>query len=161
MSQTCETLFPQHGDCTASRLDGAACVNRSICHLVVLLLSAGVLAAAFALQADREGLSLFGYSWPFHCWLYNVVGIKCALCGLSRSFCSLAHGDMETSLGFHPLGPAVFAVFCLEVLYRLSALIAHPAPAGKRLARLHIGLVAITCSAVFFHWLFYLRGLFV
>jgi len=161
MSQTCETLFSQYRERTAAGLDNAAWTNRRLCHGIVLLLATAPLAAAFVLQADEEGLSLLGYPWPFHCWLHNVVGIKCALCGLSRSFCCLAHGDLRASLSFHPLGPAVFAVFCFEVLYRLRALVVHPAPVGKRLARLHLGLAALTYSAVLVHWLFYLRGLFV
>ncbi len=142
-------------------IDENAGASKRIYHWMALSACLAVLVASSILQPSASSLSLFGLRWPFHCWLHDLLGIRCALCGMSRSFCCLAHGDVQASLGFHPLGPAVFTVFCFEVLYRLWALVIHPTPVGKRLARLHFGLVALTGSAVFLHWLFYLRGLFV
>ncbi|MHC4283885.1 MAG: DUF2752 domain-containing protein [Planctomycetota bacterium] len=56
------------------------------------------------MQLKEGKLYLFGYKWPHRCPLYEIVGIKCALCGLTRSFCSLAHGNLLASIRFHTLG---------------------------------------------------------
>jgi len=151
--------FPEHRGRVVPRLESTSRTDRAICHLIVSALCAGVLAASILLRTDREGLSLFGCAWPFHCRLYDVFGIRCALCGMSRSFSSLAHGDVEASFGFHPLGPVVFVLFCLEVPYRVYGLLTDPARIDARVARVHVGLVAMVCAAIFFHWLIYLGGL--
>ena len=128
-------------------------------HAAVLLICGAALAGAVVLTPHVEGLSLFGYRWPFYCWLHETLGIKCALCGLSRSFSTLAHGDIHAALQFHRLGPAVFALFCLQIPYRLYALALRPRPVNARLRRAHAGLVALVATAVLAHWIVYLGGL--
>lgn len=128
-------------------------------HTIVLLLCVGVLAGSFLLRPHEDGLSLFGHRWPFHCRLYQTFGIKCALCGLSRSFCCLAHGDIAASLTLHPLGPATFALFCLEIPYRSYALASGSRTRGIALRRIHAGAVALVAVAIFANWLLYLGGL--
>jgi hypothetical protein len=135
--------------------------ERRIYHGTALFLCAGVLAAALMLRPQQEGVTLFGCARPWHCWLHDWLGIPCALCGMSRSFCSLAHGDLPASLAFHPLGPVLFALFCVEVPYRIRALLTWPGPRERWLVRAHAGLVALVCAALFFRWLFYLGGLLV
>jgi hypothetical protein len=125
----------------------------------MLLACATVLVASFILRPNEEGLSLFGLRWPFHCWLHETVGIRCALCGMSRSFCSLAHGDIEASLGFHRLGPLLFAFFCLQIPYRLYALAARPGSINRVAAKTHAGVAVLLCVAIACHWLAYLEGL--
>jgi hypothetical protein len=128
-------------------------------HWIVLSACAAVLIASFILQPNEEGLSLFGLRWPFHCWLHETLGVRCALCGMSRSFCSLAHGDIGASLAFHQLGPLLFAFFCLQIPYRLYALAARPGFLGRTVARAHAGLAVALCAAIAYHWLVYLEGL--
>jgi hypothetical protein len=133
--------------------------EQRVYHGIVLALCAGVLAAAFVLRPHPEGVTLFGCAWPWHCRLHDLLGIQCALCGMSRSFCSLAHGDLQASFAFHPLGPALFALFCLEVPYRVRALLTRPGLREVWLVRIHGGLAALVCAAIFLRWLFYLGGL--
>jgi len=130
-------------------------------HLILLLACAGVLAASFILRPSGEGISLLGYRWPFYCWLHETLGVRCALCGMSRAFCSLAHGDIGASFGFHRLGPLVFAMFCLQLPYRAYALAIHPQRIDPRLTKIHRGLVILLCAAIMVHWLSYLEGLIV
>jgi hypothetical protein len=158
-ARMCETLALPHQEYTAQeRADGARDGQR-VCHAVVLSFCAGVLAAAFVLRPHAEGVTLFGCAWPWRCWLHDLFGIRCALCGMSRSFCSLAHGDLQASLAFHPLGPALFTLFCLEVPYRIRALLTRPGPREIWLVRIHAGLVVLVCAAIFVRWLSYLGGL--
>jgi hypothetical protein len=130
-------------------------------HLIVLLGCAGVLTASFIFRPSEEGLSLFGYRWPLHCWLHETFGIRCALCGMSRSFCSLAHGDIAASLAFHRLGLVTFMFFCLQIPYRLYALAIQPGTIDRRIVKVFFGLAALLCAAMACNWLVYLEGLIV
>jgi len=157
---------PQTGHITcelysAGSEDGNAYAGKKVYHLIGLLVCATVLAAAFVLRPHEEGLSLFGYRWPFYCWLHETLGVNCALCGMSRSFCSLAHGNLGASLGFHPLGPFLFAILCIEVTYRLYAVAILPRAIDCRLSRVHTGVVVFLCVAIMCNWLVYLERLIV
>jgi hypothetical protein len=157
--RTDSTLTLPHLKRAAGGPAGAGAGELRVCHAVVLSFCVGVLAAAFVLRPHAEGVTLFGCAWPWRCWLHDLFGIRCALCGMSRSFCSLAHGDLQASLAFHPLGPALFALFCLEVPYRIRALLTRPGPREIWLVRIHAGLVVLVCAAIFVRWLSYLGGL--
>jgi hypothetical protein len=133
--------------------------SETACHVSVLLFCGAILAGAAVLTPGEEGLSLFGYRWPFYCWLHETLGIKCAFCGMSRSFCALAHGDLSAGWRFHRLGPAVFALFCLQLPYRLYALAIRPRRLKARLSRLHGALLALVGVAVLANWTLYLGGL--
>jgi len=130
-------------------------------HLILLLACAWVLAASFILHPNEGGLSFFGWHWPFYCWLHETSGIRCALCGMSRSFCSLAHGDIGASFAFHRLGPFLFAVFCLEIPYRLYALAIQPRVINRRLVKGHVGIIILLCAMILCDWFLYLEGLIV
>ena len=43
------------------------------------------------------------------CWFRATFGIECPFCGMTRSFVSLAHGDIASAFRFHPAGPLLFA----------------------------------------------------
>ncbi|OYT70215.1 MAG: hypothetical protein CFK52_11720 [Chloracidobacterium sp. CP2_5A] len=45
------------------------------------------------------------------CTLKNATGIDCPTCGLTRAFCALAKGEWVRALRFHPMSPAIFALF--------------------------------------------------
>ena len=159
MSRVCEiSAAPHLADAVQPLPDGSHVDGRAF-HTIVLLLCTGALAAAFLLRIDGDGLSLFGYPWLMHCRLYETFGVKCALCGMSRSFSSLAHGDIGASLSFHILGPAVFVFFCAEVLYRGYLLSSPPKATSAGPARAHFCAVLLVAAAVLANWLLYLGGL--
>jgi len=133
--------------------------GRKALHVAVLAICAGILAASWVLRAETENVSLLGYTWPFHCWLNETLGIRCALCGMSRSFCSLAHGDIAGSLAHHALGPALFALLCVQVPYRIYALTIHPHRIGTVLVVTQRTLAAAIGAALLLHWLLYPGGL--
>lgn len=120
---------------------------------------AAALVGAFLLTPNEDGLSLFGLRWPFRCWLHDMTAIQCGLCGLSRSFCSLARGDLASGVHFHPLGPVIYALFCLEIAYRVWALAAGRQGVHTRWTRLHTRVVLVVCGAILLNWMVYLGGL--
>jgi hypothetical protein len=154
-----EMAVLRSGRAFASPAEIAAQERATGTHIVVLSICVATLAGAFLLRPAEDGLSLFGCRWPFCCWLHETLGIRCGLCGLSRSFCSLARGDIAAGLHFHRLGPAVFALFCLEIPYRLVALAAGSRGIDAKWARLHLSVVALVCAAILVNWMVYLGGL--
>ncbi|MBI5836464.1 MAG: DUF2752 domain-containing protein [Candidatus Eisenbacteria bacterium] len=74
------------------------------------------LTALTALMAARlvdaggrvAGLPLL--RWIPACPLHQWTGMDCPTCGMTRSFVALAHGQLDRSLHFHPLGPVLFAL---------------------------------------------------
>ena len=48
---------------------------------------------------------------PSICVFYNLTGLPCPGCGLTRSFVCLGHGHLFEALHWHPLGPAIFLLF--------------------------------------------------
>ncbi len=69
-------------------------------------------ALAIARLVDPAGRvgSLPVLSWLPACPLHQWTGLDCPACGMTRSFVALAHGQLQRSLHFHPLGPALFVV---------------------------------------------------
>jgi len=128
------------------------CGEGKVHHKVILLLCVVIVAASLVFQACDDGIRLFGVGCPVHCFLYEAVGVKCALCGLSRSFCSLAHGDFHRATAFHYCGPLIFGFVCMQIPYRIFA-------ASGKAGRINLFLSAAIAAAIFVNWLIYLGGL--
>jgi hypothetical protein len=132
-------------------------------HIIILALCIVIIAGCFLFRADDTGLFLFGFKWPFRCFLKETVGLKCALCGISRSLCSAAHGNLKASLGYHPVGPFIFGFILWQLPYRIWALKAKrnlsgnsQDSAGAGLRRFNIIAAIIIVSAIFINWIVYL-----
>jgi hypothetical protein len=138
---------------------GAFQGNQKVQHKIILAACVVILSGAALLHISADELYFFGYKWPVNCLLYQTFGIKCSLCGLTRSFCSLAHGDFRASVKFHSLGPAVFVFTCFQIPYRIYHLIIKPGGANRILTRLNVGLVVILATAILVNWFIYLGGL--
>jgi len=89
-------------------------------HIVLLVLSAGVLLAAFVLQAGGSTvvIPLINQPLPELCALRRMTGMSCPGCGLTRCFISLAHGDLAAAWAYNPAGIWLFGVFALQIPYR-------------------------------------------
>ena len=138
---------------------GAFRGSQKMQHKIILFACIAILVGAALLHISAGDLYLFGYEWPVRCFLYQTLGIKCALCGLTRSFCSLAHGNFRASMKFHYLGPAIFAFICLQVPYRIYLLTIKPGGANRILTRLNACLAVTFAIAIFVNWFIYLGGL--
>lgn len=62
-------------------------------------------------------LSPIGTSMPSCCAIKTITGLKCPVCGLTRSVHCFLHGDVPASTNYHPLGPAVALVCGVFVAY--------------------------------------------
>lgn len=63
---------------------------------------------------------------PVVCPFRLLTGLPCPGCGLTRSLVCLLHGDLASSIAFHPLGPLVALVLLGLILVEACA-IARPA----------------------------------
>ena len=133
--------------------------HRLVYHIVILLLCAVILVFSQLLKVKEGELYFFGLKWPHRCLLYETFGIKCALCGLTRSFSSLAHGDWQQSIRFHFLGPIIFAFTCFQIPYSIYIVIIHPRAINRRLIKLNLSLTLAVTIVVFINWFIYLGGL--
>ena len=128
-------------------------------HKIIFLACIAVIAGALAIQAGSADVYLFGHKLPLRCALYEMFGVKCALCGATRSLCTLAHGDFSQSIRFHLLGPAIFIFTCLQIPYRIYRLIVETKGVNRRLTKLNAGLTVSLVTAIFVNWFIYLGGL--
>jgi hypothetical protein len=90
-------------------------------HAILLGLCACVLLAAFFLSV-RDGsqvvLPLLHIPLPELCTARLLTGFGCPGCGLTRSFISLAHGDIATAWSYNPAGLWLFAIMALQIPFR-------------------------------------------
>ncbi|NIP24891.1 MAG: DUF2752 domain-containing protein [Phycisphaerae bacterium] len=135
--------------------------HQVLSHIVILLLCAVILFFSLLLDEEDGLLYLFGYKWPHRCPLYETVGIKCALCGLTRSFSSLAHGNWRQSIKFHALGPIIFAFTCFQIPYRIYGIIIHPRAINRRLIKINLSLAVAISILVLVNWFVYIGGLII
>lgn len=126
-------------------------------NVIILVLCVLVVVVSLLLQHDGNELHLFGVKWPISCALYEIFGIKCALCGLTRSFCAMGAGEFSNAVYFHPLGPAIFIFICLQIPYRIHAL--WTTRQGKKLRRIGIYMAIALLGALLINWFVYLGGL--
>ena len=139
--------------------NGAGNEYKVVHHIIILLLCVAILTGSLLLQLNEGELYLFGFKWPHRCLLYETFGIKCALCGLTRSFCSLAHGNLRRALRLHNLGPLIFAFICFQIPYRIYALVIRPKKMNRKLTKINLSLTVMLFAAIFVNWLIYLGGL--
>ncbi|MFC1634870.1 DUF2752 domain-containing protein [Planctomycetota bacterium] len=126
-------------------------------HLIVLILCTLAVIVSLLLQYNGDELRLCGIRWPVSCALYENFGIKCALCGLTRSFCAMGAGELSVAVYFHPLGPAIFIFACLQIPYRIHALWATREE-KRKLRRAGIYLAIGLAGALLINWFVYLGG---
>ncbi|QDU28194.1 hypothetical protein ETAA8_32940 [Anatilimnocola aggregata] len=63
------------------------------------------------------------FSLPELCYFRRATGLDCPGCGLTRSFISLAHGQLLAAWHFNPAGVLLFPVVLFQIPYRLAQLL--------------------------------------
>lgn len=144
---------------TGNKQQASSGQHQVVHHIIILLLCVAILAGSLLFQLSEGELYLFGFKWPHRCLLYEIFGIKCALCGLTRSFCSLAHGNLRQAQRFHNLGAAIFAFICFQIPYRIYGIIIQPKRMGRKLTKINLSLAVTISILIFVNWLVYLGGL--
>ena len=127
-------------------------------HVIMMILCVLILLGSFLIYPCEDGLCLFGIEWPISCALYQNFDMKCALCGLTRSFCSIAAGNFSEAMRFHILGPAIFLFVCMKIAYRIYVL-RTPGRENRKLKTAGIYLTLALAGLLLINWFVYLGGL--
>jgi hypothetical protein len=130
--------------------------------LLALIACLGALTAAVLLKPPSpgaEGLTLAGYPLPPVCAMKRQFDVPCPGCGLTRSWVAAAHGDLDTSLGFHRLGWLVMFYVGLQVV-RNACWLAVPASRAfiKRWAPTLDKAILPLGALVILNWILKLAG---
>lgn len=108
---------------------------------------AGILATAWVLP----GLWARGVNPVPPCLFHQVTGLPCPMCGGTRSFAAMAHGDLAAAVHVFPIGPLMFLALLAAVVYCAWAVVTgrrvHLAM-DQRLARTLtvVGLVVLAAN---------------
>ena len=90
-------------------------MNRSsalLSRLLVLTLGFWILTVLPVALVERGSL----------CLIYHITGLRCPMCGMTRAFSNVLHGDLSRAMTFNPLVAVVFPLLALQLLDDLAAL---------------------------------------
>lgn len=93
-------------------------------HVFVLAVSTAVLAVSLLLNVGDQNnvtVPVVG-KLPGICAWKRAFDVDCPGCGLTRSFISLAHGDIGSAWHFNPASLLMFAVLLYQFPYRIIQL---------------------------------------
>lgn len=113
-------------------------------------LAAAQLAGAAVLVPRGDGLALpDGRPLGAACLSHTLLGVDCPLCGMTRSFVAIAHGQLDRALAFHPGGPILFlaTVATLIAVVITAARRARPLTERPRFL-LALESIALACVAL-------------
>ncbi|HWO25279.1 MAG TPA: DUF2752 domain-containing protein [Kofleriaceae bacterium] len=110
------------------------------------LLAAQLGAAAWLSPAGDAVTLPDGTALPELCLVHAALAIDCPMCGMTRSFVALAHGELAAALRFHPAGPLLFAAMAVFVAAAVAAWVrrARPVVARRGAPRAFVA-VALAC----------------
>jgi len=92
----------------------------------VILGAVAVIVAASRLEIRgprRVGFEGTGIELPEMCSFHRATGLDCPGCGMTRSFISLAHGELRAAARYHPLGLLLFPLVVLQIPWQLAQLV--------------------------------------
>ncbi|MBE6936667.1 MAG: DUF2752 domain-containing protein [Ruminococcaceae bacterium] len=57
------------------------------------------------------------------CLIYHITGLRCPMCGMTRAFSNVLHGNFARAMDFNPLVVVMFPLLALQLLDDLAALL--------------------------------------
>ena len=122
-------------------------------HASVAVLLAGVFVASFwPNDFAHEPTTFSADAGRSMCLLRRLVGVPCLTCGMTRSFWALGRADVAAAVRFHPLGPAVFAIFAL-VLVRSARIAVAGRTWLRGTARVLVWTIPVLAAATLVIWI--------
>jgi Protein of unknown function (DUF2752) len=94
-------------------------------HTVFLVICVGVLFLSWLLSVREERqvlVPILATPLPELCMFKRMTGMGCPGCGMTRSFISLAHGNLRMAWHYNPAGPLLFAMLAFQIPFRLVQL---------------------------------------
>jgi len=91
-------------------------------HWTFLVMACVVVAASLAFTVRGEEhviVPVLNKALPGTCTFRRFTGLPCPGCGMTRSFISIAHGQLADAWRFNPAGVVFFAVVAFQIPYRI------------------------------------------
>lgn len=124
-------------------------------HMEMLIISLCVCIAALLLKINDAGKVCFVLydEWvaPGICMSYELLGIECPACGLTRSFISFARMDFARAFSFNRVGPIFALLVLFQLPYRWWCLRHWPRGAFSRKTTRFVGYLLL--GALVINWL--------
>jgi hypothetical protein len=104
-------------------------------------------------------LALIAVYGPVHipCLFSTVTGIQCPACGMTRSVASIARGDLEASLAYHPIGILLAGSALAAILIPTRTLRAQAAISAAWTGLAPAARVGIGAGALLLAWIWNLN----
>jgi hypothetical protein len=87
------------------------------------------------------------------CLFHQLTGQPCPMCGATRSFAAMAHGNIGAAVHVFPIGPLMFAGLVVAVLYGLGVMLSGQKVQLLMDDRLRRTLVLVCGAALFANWM--------
>lgn len=128
----------------------------------MLLLSVVVLSASLAFECSPDGhvrLPATTVELPGVCVWKRTTGMDCPGCGLTRSFVSMAHGDLTAAVHYHPFGVVLFLLVATQIPYRAMRIRRLARGRQPRTHPLLAGGLWFVAAGLFGQWLLKILGI--
>ncbi len=127
-------------------------------HVIILVISVVLITASVIMTFDDLGVRLFGIKWPVHCLMHDLFNVKCAFCGMSRSFAACGHGQFEKAFGYHFFGPVLFVFVAGQIPYRAWILMRWPKKPPEIFEKTITVIGCILIAGIIANWMLYIGG---
>jgi hypothetical protein len=128
--------------------------NEKVMHITFFLLCAIPLAASIFITTDGvlSTVKFFGFEFPLRgiCFFRFFTGYKCPVCGMTRCFTYISHGNIAAAWHYSHAGIPLYILCVYESLYRLAFLIFGGIMRRKPFVIAEITLLVIACTATAF-----------
>lgn len=127
-------------------------VDEKVMHLVFFLMCLLPLAVSALILTDGavSELRVFGLSLPLRsvCYFKLVTGYRCPVCGMTRCFAYMSHGNIAAAWHMSHAGIPMFFLCAYESVYRLSRLIFGKFRLYHIFKTIETVMIIIVCAAV-------------
>jgi hypothetical protein len=114
-----------------------------------LLAASQLVLAGWLVPAGDRVLLADGRPLGGACVSHALFGIDCPMCGMTRSFVALAHGDVAAAFAFHPAGPLLFVAMLACVVAIAIVAVRRAVPLVQRRGFWRVfQAVAYSCIAI-------------
>ena len=126
-------------------------------NIVFMLLCFLPLAVSAFLSTDGTSteLHLFSLSIPMRgiCLFRLMTGYRCPVCGMTRCFTYMAHGNITAAWQMSHAGIPLFILCIFETVYRLFRVLFGKFPSYRVLKTVETVLIVIVCVAIAFFFI--------